>query len=123
MSLLVSIISKDKNVSLESIEMEIQNPCNDLFGFEKWRQTLWGHKIIKDLGCDLVYSLRETNVFVYDSDVIKLKNEFLKILNNIDLLSEETNIDKPSIEFRIRNGLEAIRIAEKYIDKVGVALW
>lgn len=123
MSLIVSIISKDKTVNCEIFKKEIQYPCNDFFGFENWRQKLWGHKIIKDFECDLIYSLKETDVHVYDLDVTKLKNEFFKILNNIDLVVEQTNIDRPSIEFRIKNGLEAIRIAEKYIDKVGVAIW
>ena len=123
MTLIVSIIPKDKKFDTTDMEKEIVYPHNDLFGFERWRQILWGHIIMKTLSCELIYSLSKTDVYVYDADIMRLKNELVKILDNIDLVAEQTNIDKKSIEFRVKNALETIRIAEKNIDKVGVALW
>jgi hypothetical protein len=123
MSLIVSIISKDKEFDTSNLEKEISSPHNDLFGFEEWRKSVWGHKVMFTIGCELIYSLRESNVYVFDEDVINLKNELSKLLDNIEQIVKETNIDRSSIEFRVKNALEAIRVAEKNLDKVGVALW
>jgi hypothetical protein len=123
MSLIVRIISKVKGFDTKELESEIPYPHNDLFGFESWRKTLWGNSLIKDLGCYKIYSLRENDVYVYDDDVIELKGELQKILENIDLISKQTQIEKSSIEFRVKNALETIKIVEKNIEKVGIVLW
>lgn len=122
MSLMVCIIAKDKDYSVHELEKEIPYPHNDLFGFENWRYLVWGHKIVKELGCELVYSLKETMVYAFDEEVLQLKNELQKLLDNIETFAEVANNDKSSIEFRIKNALEMIKIAEKNLDKVGVAI-
>lgn len=40
----------------------------------------------------------------------------------INLIAKETNYNQDSIEFRVRNALEKIRIVNQYIDKVGIAI-
>ena len=122
MSLMVCIIAKDKDYSVHELEKEIPYPHNGLFGFENWRYLVWGHKIVKELGCELVYSLKETMVYAFDEEVLQLKNELQKLLDNIETFAEVANNDKSSIEFRIKNALEMIKIAEKNLDKVGVAI-
>ena len=122
MSLHVSIIAKNKGFDTSELEREISPDRNDIFGFESTRQSLWGHDAIKNLGCELINSLKETDVFAFDEDVEVLKNEFLTILKNIDLISEQINLEKWAIEIRVLNALEVIRIVERNLDEVGVAL-
>ena len=123
MSLTVSIISDDEDFDVSDLQSQIPSPHNDLFGFENWRKLVWGHQIVKDLGCELIYSLNDSNVYVYDEEVLQLKNEFLVLLDNIEIVVKATNNDKSSIEFRIKNALETIKIVEQNLDKVGVALF
>lgn len=123
MSLTVSIISQDESFDTTALEKEIPAPHNDLFGVENCRYSLWGHSVMKNLGCNQIYSLRETNVYAYDDDVIELKKELEKILDKIELVSKETGFEKDYIEFRVKNALETIKIVEKNIEKVGLALW
>lgn len=122
MTLIVNLIAKDKDFDVRDLEKEIAYPHNNLFGFERWRQTLWGHAIIQTVGCELIYSLSKTDVYVYDADIVKLKNELIKMVDNIDLIAKQTNIDGPSIEFRIKNALAAVEVAERNSEKVGVAI-
>lgn len=123
MSLTVSIISQDKDFDTKSLEKEIPAPHNDLFGVENCRYSLWGHNVMKELGCHQIYSLRETNVYAYDNEVIKLKLELEKILDKTEVISKETEFEASYIEFRVKNALEIIKIVEKNIEKVGIALW
>ncbi|EKQ51648.1 MULTISPECIES: hypothetical protein [unclassified Clostridium] len=122
MSLVVSIISKEDDINVEEIQNEIAYPYSELFGFESWRYEIWGNSIIKFLGCDMLYSLNNNNIYAYGDDIQKLKLELIKISNNIQMISNVTKIDEKIIEVRINNALEAIRISEKYKDKVGISI-
>ena len=123
MSLVVSIIAKDIYIEIEEIENEIESSYSDSLGSERWREELWGHSIMKSIGCDMIYELNVKNVYAFDEDISKLEIEFNKIMENIELISYLTKIKTEAIEFRVRNALEAIRVAQKHSDKVGVALW
>lgn len=123
MSLSVSIIAKDKGFDTKDLESQIPYPHNSLFGFESWRRLLWGHEVIQSLSCELIHSLKDGNVSVFDEDVSRLRAEFEKIRDNVDVIATSTGIDVTSIEFRVGNALEAISVAEKNLDKVGIALW
>jgi hypothetical protein len=123
MSLIVSIVSKNKSYDVSSLDKEISPAHTNLFGFESWRKDLWGHEIMNRLACNLLYSLRETDLYVYDGDVIKLKQELLTVLESLDVVSEHTSIDKISIAFRVNNALEAIRVVEDHLEYAGVVLW
>ena len=123
MSLLVNIIAKDNTFNISEIEKEIQYPHNSLFGFESWRHELWGHEIMQLINCKMLYSLKSEDVYVYDSDIQKLKIELNQVLTNLDRISRATTIDKKAIQFRVFNALETIKIAEKYSEYVGIVLW
>jgi hypothetical protein len=84
MSMQVSFIPKSSDFKIEDLEKEIQYPYNDLFGFEVWRKELWGHDIIKAIGCRLLFSLKETDIYVFDEDIQNLKNELNLVIENID---------------------------------------
>ncbi|KUP21781.1 hypothetical protein [Paenibacillus sp. DMB5] len=124
MSLIVSIIAKrDVSVDTEDLEAQVPESHNDLFGVESCRRTLWGSDVIKELGCELVSSLKETNVYVFDEDIEKLRNEFIMMMDHLDIIIEHTGFDRDYIEFRVGNALEMIKIALREQDKVGIALW
>ena len=122
MSLLVSIVSKDTNVNIEKIEKEIYNSHNELFGFESWRKEVWGNEIMESIGCNLLYSLSQKDVYVYDSDIQILKHELYKVIEQIETVSKVTRVNKEAIEFRVRNALEMVRVAEKHSDNVGIVI-
>ena len=123
MSLMVTLIAKDQNFNTRPLEEQITEPHNTLFGFETWRQEVWGHDVIRTIGCPLVYSLRETNVFAYDEQIAALRGELQTILDHIDQVATTTGMTVESIEFRVKNALETARVAEQNKNDVGVALW
>ena len=122
MSLSVTIIAKDTDFDTAGIDKEIQYPFNEMFGAEAFRWQLWGHPVMKSIGCSLLYSLRTQNVYVYDADIAKLKSELETVLINLNKIAAQTHIGKNMIEFRINNALETVRIARKHKDKVGIAI-
>lgn len=124
MSLLVSIISKQQNDPIvETLEAMISPLHNNLFGVESWRKRVWGHPIVHVFGCPILYSLKDGDVYVYDEDIPSLKAELDILLENLGQLSAETSMDEESLEFRIKNAIEFIRVVMPHRDKAGVALW
>ncbi|MEI2399501.1 MULTISPECIES: hypothetical protein [Paenibacillus] len=121
MSLTVSLIEK-RGILIDTnlLEAQVPAPHNDLFGFESCRKTLWGNELISELGCELVHSLKDTDIYVFNEEIEKLKSEFLILLDNLDIISQHTDYIKDFIEFRIRNALEMIKVALHEKDKVGV---
>lgn len=82
-----------------------------------------GNDLISELGCELIYSLKNTNIFAFDEGIEKLESEFLILLDNLDAIELHTDYDKEFIEFRARNALEMIKVVLKEKDKVGIAIW
>lgn len=128
MSLMVYLIQKkdisDISITIDTdlLEQQVPEPHNDLFGFESCRKTLWGHKIIHELGCELIYSLKETNIYVFDEELEKLEKEFFIILKNFDKIEQHTGYNRDFVEFRVRNALEMIKVALRERDTVGVTI-
>ena len=129
MSLSIFFISKDEGIEtdlekdiniISDLEEEVNQHCSSVFGFESFRNSLWGHEIIKTLGCEMVYSLKEYDIYAFNENILKLKSEFLIILENLDLVEKETGIEKDAIEVRVNNALAYIEVAERNSDKVGI---
>ena len=124
MSLMISVIQKGSIfIDTNFMEEQLQVPHNSSFGFESCRETLWGIDLIRELGCELIYSLKSRDIIVFDGEIEKLKSELLILLDNLDIIKLHTEYDKEFIEFRIGNALEMIKVALKEIDKVGIAIW
>jgi len=122
MSLLVNLIPKSPDKSIEDIEALLTR--QDLFGFEEWRKTLWGHNYLKNLGCIILPKLEnEASLFIYNEDIEKLKIDFEIVLQNLSSIEKITNINSEIISERVLNALEVIRIANLHIKEVGIALW
>ena len=101
-------------------DSETQVPNNGLFGFEIWRKSLWGNPVISNLGCVLIPTLRHADIFATEKNLENLKEDLLLIQNNIEKISNHTEVDKESIQLRVSNALEFIEIAEKENDIIGV---
>lgn len=124
MSLLVSIISKQQGDPIaETLAALVAPPHNNLFGVESWRKRVWGHPIVHVFECPILYSLKDGDVYVYDEDIPALKAELEILLEHLAQLSTETTMDEESLEFRIRNAMEAIRVVMPHCDQAGIALW
>jgi hypothetical protein len=119
MSLIVTLFTHNETIDINELEKQIPAPYNDLFGFEVYRKTVWGSNVMKELGCKLIASLSETDIFAYGEDLQELKRECHVILSNIDHVVNRGIEREDFIVFRINNVLEAIKVAEKY-DDVGV---
>lgn len=113
MSLMVYIVSRDQNIDTDELEKQIPSPHDFLFGFESYREEVWGNDIMEQLGCHIIYSLKERDIYAFDAALQELKRELNVILNNMDIIENKVTVDE-YVEFRVKNALEAIKIAEKY---------
>jgi hypothetical protein len=112
MSLIITFITKN--------DSEIEEPNNGLFGFEIWRKSLWGNPIMYKLGCEIIPTLQNTDIFATEKNLEKLKGELLIIKNNIIEISKCTEVDKDTIMDRVSNALEFIKIAEENNNIIGI---
>lgn len=112
MSLIIKFITDN--------DSEIQEPNNGLFGFESWRKSLWGSPIFLKLGCEIIPTLENIDIFAIEENLEKLKNDLLLINNNLKEISEYTKVDEESIQYRVLNALEFIKIAEEDNHIIGV---
>ena len=120
----MSIIPKQQGDPIaEELEAMVSPPHNNLFGVESWRKRVWGHDIVRVFDCPILYSLKDGDVYAYDEDIPALKAELEILLENLAQLSAETSMDEESLEFRINNALEAIRVVMPHRDQAGIALW
>ncbi|MGN7763386.1 hypothetical protein ACTJKB_18230 [Paenibacillus sp. 22594] len=122
--MIISVISKESIfIDTDFLEEQIPAPHNNLFGFESCRKNLWGIDLIRELGCELIYSLKSRDIIVFDGEIEKLRSELLILFDNLDIIKLHTIYDKDFIEFRVRNALEMIKVVLKEKDKVGIAIW
>lgn len=122
MSLLLSLIYKSNNSSAKEFEKVIDNSNNNLFGFEIWRNELWGNKAIEELNYHLLFSLKKQELFLFDNDLLILKKECEIIHNNIKYISASTTIEADAISFQIGNLEEYIKIALKHQSSIGLTI-
>lgn len=123
MSLGISFISKNHDQKKEELESLLSDGHNYLFGFEIYRKQLWGHEVMKSLGCTLIHSLGEGhNIYVFDEDMEQLKDKMLKIISQIETIASKTGIEEDTIICRVKNVLEYIRVAQLSGENFGVTI-
>ena len=120
MSLMVYILPKNNTLDISNIEKEIQPQYNFLFGVENWRKSFWGSDKIKDIGCKLLHTLKDTDIYAFDDDIEVMKNDLNLVLKNITELANGSDAYREQVEFRVKDALEAVRVAQMHSDKVGV---
>lgn len=126
MTLIISIIPKElSKINTKELEERVKSPHNNLFGGESWRYAVWGHDIIRNLGCPMLYGLKTTNIYAFDEDLDALKAELETIQAHYWKIAVETGLGEPNrgaISFRVESALEMLRIADSERDSVGIAI-
>lgn len=117
MSLTISFIYLSEN-----FKGEFLIPASDLFRFEVCRKELWGHKILKDLGCKVIPVLNEKNLFIVDAELQEAHKDCQIILKNIISISCITNYSETFIKFRISNLLNFLEIAWNNKENLGISI-
>ncbi len=115
MSLTVSFIYLSEN-----FKDKFLRPENDLFGFEICRKELWGHKMLKDLGCKVIPALNEKDLFIVNEELELVYRDCVIILKNSSAISSATNYSEIFIEFRINNLLRFVETAVKNKNYLGI---
>lgn len=95
------------------IQASIQAPFNDLFGVEIWRSKVWGSKTLEQMGCKILNTLKNSDIYAENDEITQLETELLKIVHHIEEVSNQLNIHKDSLLFRVKNALEAIKVAKE----------
>jgi len=115
MSLIVyPYLRNEQNGAMMDIKSSINPSFNDLFGVESWRYKVWGAAVLEALGCNLLSSLRKTDIYAEGKELEKLETELLHIKRELPNLIDKLKVNEKSVEFRIENALEAISIAKVY---------
>lgn len=96
--------------------LDLEANQNDIFGFETWRKTVWGHSVLIALGCVLIPSLCETDVYAEKEDIKVLEKEVRLIENSIKECSHSIGVDEERILSRIKNLKSAIEVTKRYKD-------
>lgn len=115
MSLTISFIYLSEN-----FKDKFLRPENDLFGFKSCRKELWGHKMLKDLGCKVISALNEKDLFIVNEELEIFYRDCMIILKNSSAISSATNYSEIFIEFRVNNLLEFLKVALKNKDNLGI---
>lgn len=122
MSLIIYPYQRDHSTNeMIFLDDHIIAPHNDIFGFESWRYSVWGSKVLANMNCNILNSLKSTNIYAEGDELNMLKKEFDLILNSLDNIQEELQVSPNLIEFRVKNGLEAIRVAQS-VNNGGVVI-
>ncbi len=120
MTLSVWAYRRDPNThDIVYLDVEPDPPCNDLAGFEIWRGQVWGSSVAKNLGLTILPSLTRMDVFAEASELDTLEQELGLLEKNLSVLAAHAKTLEETILFRIKNILEAIRLARQVPDGAG----
>ena len=92
-----------------------------LMGFESCRKELWGSHTARELGLTLVPTLATQDIYAFESDLSRLRDEAQILMGNLRKLKEGTPYSESSIGFWLENMLAWVDLAESYHDdNIGV---
>ncbi len=115
MSLMVlPYIRSQETGKMVYIDNLVKPPFNDLFGVETWRFRVWGSRVIESLDCKILASLKKTDIYAEEKELKALEAELLRVKEELKNISPKINTDESSIEFRLENAMEAVRIAKEH---------
>ena len=84
------------------------NPGKELAGPEKYREEVWGSETVCSLGCTLLPTLKEKDIYATGDQIEQLEREVGILRDNIALVSEQTARDMEGLEHYLQNMTEAI---------------
>lgn len=111
MSLSVNVFSLNPDGSMELIEPKEHS--QELAGFESYRQKLYGSKVSRELGFQLLPTLDGSDLYCVGDEVIQLREEANKAIENIELFVEELGVDAEMLSYRFDNIINATKLAEQ----------
>lgn len=126
MTLIISIIPKENsNINTAALEERLAPPNTNLFGVESWRYAVWGHDVIRNLGCTMLASLKTTNIYAFDEELDELKVELEIIQAQQHYIAAQMGLDERQtavILVRVENALAMLRIVDSERSSVGIAI-
>ncbi|MEM1120920.1 MAG: hypothetical protein AAGJ18_10765 [Bacteroidota bacterium] len=115
MSLLVyPYLRNPDDDSIMELNEVVGDSYSDLFGPESWRYQVWGAKILVEMGCEILPALRQGDIYAEGAKLLQLEQELTDVLHRLEDLAPSLKVDVRSLQYRIQNALEAIRIAKDY---------
>ena len=97
------------------------NPGEDMAGPELYRKEVWGSETVCSLGCTLLPTLKERDIYATGGQIEQLEREVGMLRDNIALVSERTAQDVERLEHYLQNMTEAIGRARAISG--GVVIW
>jgi hypothetical protein len=119
MSLLVNVFTRDDLGKM--VFLDADDHSQELAGFEVFRKTFYGGEAARSLGMRLLPSLAEGDLYAEGDDLPRLQDEANRILQNIDLFTDEAAAEREVLRFRVQNIVNAIVRAKKA--NGGVVIW
>ncbi|TAE26147.1 MAG: hypothetical protein EAZ92_11230 [Candidatus Kapaibacterium sp.] len=126
MTLIISIIPKETSViNTQTLEDRLPAPRTNLFGMESWRYAVWGHDVIRNLGCTMLASLKTTNIYAFDEELDKLRTELEIIQTQHHHIVAQIGFDEQqaaAILVRVGNALAMLRIVDSERSCFGISI-
>ena len=84
------------------------NQRKEMAGAETYRWEVWGSETVCSLGCILLPTLKEKDIYATGDQIEQLEREVGILRDNIALVSEQTARDMEGLEHYLQNMTEAI---------------
>jgi len=85
----------------------------ELAGFERCRQDLWGHEAVRALGLALLPTLAEGDIYAEGDAIGQLESDTQRLLTHVTAVAEATRYTTEFITQRCQNILSAVLHARK----------
>ena len=126
MTLIISIIPKDNSViNAQALEDRLPAPRTNLFGVESWRYAVWGHDVIRTLGCSILASLKTANIYAFDEELDELRTELEIIQAQHQHIAAQMGFDEQqtaAILVRVENALAMLHIVDSERSCFGISI-
>jgi hypothetical protein len=112
LSLVVHPYSRDPRTDeVKEVDSVPMPPHNDLAGAESWRKSFYGSPQLLRLGLRLLPELAMSDLYVDNQELDELISEVKLIRTELQTLSADLGLRADSVQFRLDNILEAVRLA------------
>lgn len=118
MSLIVNTYTRTPDGRMDIIEVD---HSEELAGFERCRQDLWGHISVRALGLVILPTLANSDIYAEGEAIVQLERDTNLILTNVSAVVEATQYTSDFVIKHCQNILRAIRLAHEI--KGGVVIW
>jgi hypothetical protein len=92
------------------LDLELPPPRSDVFGVEVCRDKLWGARVVRELGCEVLPSLAEGDIFAADEDVDRLDGEARLLMAHLPEIESATGYLADYVQYRLENLLAVIAL-------------